>query len=69
MPFKKGNKFRFKPKHSNKDLDLIREMVKQGHKDNEIFLVIMGERPDVSARSIERWIERVKLELDEHAQA
>ena len=69
MPFTKGNPFRIKPKHTEEDLKLIRDMVESGSKDNEIFLVMMGERPDVSPRSIERWIERVRKTLDKRAQA
>ena len=69
MPFAPGNEFRIKPKHTEEDLTLIREMVRLGRKDNEIFLVLMGERPDVSPRSIERWIQKVRKELDTPAQA
>lgn len=69
MAFTKGNPFRIKPKYREEDLKLIRDMIESGSKDNEIFLVIMGERPDVSTRSIERWIQMVRKELDKPAQA
>lgn len=62
MTFQKGNEYRFKPKYTDDDLKLIREMLDAGRKDNEITFVMMGERPDVHPISIKRWIEKVKNE-------
>ena len=59
MP-KEREKFWFKPKHTDEDIDMIRRMKKGGSSRGDIFYVMMQRRSDVSPITIGRWIDKVR---------
>ncbi len=62
MPFVKGNSYRFGPKYTKEDLDVIREELKKETPIEQIFAIMYRRRPEISPVSIFRWIEKIQLE-------
>ncbi len=52
--------YSFKPKHTQEDLDVIRELKDAGRGRGDIFYVMLQRRPDVHPITIGRWIDSVQ---------
>jgi len=55
----------FKPKCTEDDLRVIREMKEAGQGRGDIFYVMLQRRPDVHSITIGRWIDSVQEGEDE----
>lgn len=62
MTFKKGNKYRLKPKYTKEDLVVIRDAVDKEINIEDIFAIMYKRRPDVDPRTIFNWIQKVAMD-------
>lgn len=63
---KQLKKHTFKPKYTEDDLRVIREMKESGQSRGDIFYVMLQRRTDVSPITIGRWIDSVQEGQDEN---
>jgi len=57
---KQLKKHTFKPKYTNDDMRVIREMKEAGQGRGDVFYIMLQRRPDVHPVTIGRWIDSVQ---------
>lgn len=66
MKIRPQNKFiepyQYKPKYTQEDIDLIKDLLEKETMIEDIFAVIKKRHPDVSPISVYRWINKANIE-------
>ena len=55
--------YQYKPKHTDEDLQIIRDELAKETPIEQIFAIMKNRRPDVHAMTVWRWVEKIALEM------